>query len=134
MNSNRTPLFTAYVFGLTGLIDHVGHVKKFEGDQKNGLGYTGLYLASAAGHEYTVRMLIGRRADVNLFGGRYSNPVHAACFAGHVAVVQILINPGANAQSKGVFDNALQASFLGDHEEIYMILLEKVFHISNKND
>ncbi len=134
MNPAHTPLFTACVFGLTTLLDDITKADDFDWKQRNDLGQTGLYLASAFGHENIASLFINHGADVNASGGRHGNPLHAACFEGHTAVVQLLLDHGANPKSSGRFDNALQASLLGGNEDIVMLVLGNGFHIYSQND
>lgn len=134
LNSNYTPLFTACVFGLTSLVDDISQLKDLDSNMKNDLGHTGLYLASATGNEAVARVLLEHSADVNATGGRHSNPLHAACFAGHTTVVRLLLEYGATPHSRGVIHNALQASLLGGHEEVALVLLENGFDISSQSD
>ncbi|KAL8707486.1 MAG: hypothetical protein Q9225_007745, partial [Loekoesia sp. 1 TL-2023] len=132
LSPSGTPLFTACAFGLSGLIQRIGNTKHFDWNQINNVGQTGVYVASAFGYESVVRLLIGRGADVNARSGHYTYPLHAASFAGHLSVVKILLGCGAHIGARGVFDNALQASFLGDHEDVALMLLENGFDVCDK--
>ena len=133
-NPNYTPLFTACVFGLTNLLDDITPAIDFDWNQKNDLGQTGLYLASAYGYENIANLFVDHGADVDASGGRHGSPLYAACFAGNAAIVQLLLDHGADPKSSRRFDNALQASLLGDKEEVALLVLGKGFGISNQRD
>lgn len=132
VNSCHTPLFTACVFGLISLLYVISPPANFDWNQKNDLGQTGLYLASANGYEKIVRLFIDHGADINASGGRHGSPLHAACFLGHTTVVQLLLDHGADPKSSGRFDNALQASLLGDNEEVALLVLQSGFGVSTQ--
>ena len=74
---------------------------------------------------------IKRGAGRNATGGKYMLPLHAACFAGNPEVVRLLLEHGAQAQTRGVFDNAFQVASLGDYEEISVTLLQSLFETSS---
>ncbi len=133
-NPNNTPLFTACAFGLAKLIDCLARDDDFDWNQKNHFGQTGIYLACAFGYENIVRLLLGRGADLNAGGGRYLIPLHAASFAGHLHVVRALLEHGAQAHVKGVFENALQAALMGDHEDVAVMILQSGYGIANQED
>lgn len=107
MNPNHTPLFTVCIFGLTSILDNITQAHDFDWNQRNDLGQTGLYLASAAGYEKIASFFINHGADVNASGGRHGSPLHAACFVGHTAVVQLLLDYGADQKASARFNNAL---------------------------
>ena len=130
MNAEYSPLFTACAFGLTGLLDKIGMTAHFDWNRKSESGHTGLYLASVTGHENIVRKLIQHGADVNADGGKYTYPLHAAAFEGHIYIVRILLDVGAHVMSRGFFDSAYQAAFLGHHEDIAMVLLGSHYELS----
>ena len=134
ISPDHTPLFTACVFGLASLLDDITQANNFDWNQKNILGQTGLYLASAIGHEQIASLFVDHGADVNASGGRHGRPLQAACFAGHAGVVQLLLNHGADPKLSGRFDNALQASLLGDKEEVALLVLGNGFRIAIQND
>ena len=134
VNDDHTPLFTACVFGLSSLLDDTTQAQNFDWNQKNALGQSGLYLASALGHRNIASLFVDHGADVSVRGGKHGSPLHAACFAGHNAIVQLLLDHGADSKSSGGFDNAIQASLLGDKEEVALLVLRNGFGISNQND
>lgn len=91
MNQNYSPLFTAYIFKLTNLIDNIDRLKDFDWDIKNNIGYTKLYLASAANYETIAYILIRHGADLNAINKKHSTSLYTACFAEHTAVVRLLL-------------------------------------------
>ena len=88
-SQDHSPIFTACVFGMANLLDHITQDSDFDWNQKNSLGLTGLYLACSFGHLSIVRIFLDRGADVNVSGGRYGNPLQAACFEGYISIVQL---------------------------------------------
>jgi ankyrin repeat protein len=132
IHSGGSPLFTACVFGLNSLVDTLALTTDFDWNQKNDLGQTGLYLAAAAGHEAIVQKLLQYAPDVNPLGGKFNHPLHAACFAGYVPIVELLLDHGADPTLGP--KNALECSFLGGHENITLMLLENKFEISDQAD
>ena len=129
-----SPLFTACVHGFHGLLDQVGATKGFDWDQKNDLGHTGLYLASATGQTPTAHLLIQRGANVNIQCGRLGSPLYAACFAGHLSVVRLLLDSHADPRLGGTFENAVEAAFRGDHEDVAMSVLQTGFEFLNQEE
>ncbi|KAF9878883.1 hypothetical protein CkaCkLH20_03783 [Colletotrichum karsti] len=124
-STSRTPLFMICIFGLHGLLAEL-EVQDFSWDQPNTKCHTGLYLAASLGNSRIVEFLIGKKANVNVGCGRYGNPLHAACYYGHVDVVSKLLDHGACAKRAGpMFDNALDAAIRGGHESVAKILVEQ---------
>lgn len=79
-----------------------------------------------------MRLLIEKGVDLNMTGGKYTYPLHAAAFAGHTTVVQVLLANGADTGLKGVFDSTCQAAFLGQHEELVINLLEDHLELNSQ--
>ncbi|MCJ1463344.1 hypothetical protein MMC07_001951 [Pseudocyphellaria aurata] len=118
-------LFLISVFGLTGLLRVVfEHVADLDVNQTNKDGHTPVYLAAAFGHSTTVSMLVDHGADVNVKCGKYGSPLHAACFGGHLEVVDNLLKLGAASSTGVVFDDALQAACQGGQEDVALHLIE----------
>ncbi|KAL8724372.1 MAG: hypothetical protein Q9166_007983 [cf. Caloplaca sp. 2 TL-2023] len=133
-SQDRAPIFTLCVFGLADLLIQNLKATATDCNRKNDSGQTPLYLASSTGHLTVVRILLDRGADLNASGGRLSTPLQAACFQGYVDVVRLLIEKGANMKSRGLFQNALQASVMGNHEQIAMLLLHNGFEINGQSE
>lgn len=128
----NTPIFVASVYGLAGLLNRIAHNPDLNWNQKNDQGQTGLYLACVFGREGIVRFFIDRSADVHASGGRHGIPLQAACYEGHIHVVRLLLEGGANPNLSGKFDSALQAAFRGGHEDIVLLLLDRKLNIDNQ--
>lgn len=127
-------LYLISVFGLTGLLRVVfEHVTDIDVNQKNEYGHTPVYLAAALGHSTTVSELVEHGAIVNIECGRYGSPLHAACFAGHLEVVDNLLKLGANISYGAVFDDALKAACRGGHEDVALHLIESGLMIKSED-
>ena len=62
---------------------------------------------------------------INAQGGEYGNALQAASVNGHEAIVQLLLNHGADINAQGgEYGNALQAARSEGHEKIVQLLLE----------
>ena len=133
-SQDHTPLFTLCVFGLADLLNQMSQVINFDWNQKNDSGQTGFYLACSSGQQSIVRFLLDHGADVNPRGGRLGTPLQAACFEGYIDIVQLLIENGADTKSRGFFQNALQASIDGNHEDIAILLLQNGFKINDQSE
>lgn len=128
-------LFLISVFGLTGLLRVVvEHVADLDVNQKTKHGHTPVYLAAALGHSTTVSVLVDHGAIVNVECGSYGSPLHAACFAGHLEVVENLLKLGATITYGAVFDDALQAACRGGHEDVALHLIESGSMVKAEND
>lgn len=124
-NPEGSPLFVASIFGLDCLLRDIGlGVNTTNWDQRNDHGHTSLYLACASGSQSAALTLLDHGADPNAECGRFGNPLQAACFAGHVTVVELLLKNGALVYEKGAFSNALQACVKGHKEEAAKVLLK----------
>ena len=130
IHSDGSPLFTACIFGLTPIIDDLANRADYNWDQTNDSGQSGLYLAAVAGHGTIVRNLLQHQVLVNTSGGKFSYPLHAACFSGHASVVQLLLDHGADPKLGP--RSALEYALLGDHEDIALLLLEGRFDVTNQ--
>lgn len=67
-------------------------------DHPDADGNTALMLAAYHGHAETVRMLVGRGADVDLLNGRRQSPIAGALFKGEDEVVTALRVAGADLE------------------------------------
>jgi ankyrin repeat protein len=85
---------------------------------------TALYYASLCGLSGLVNYLIyTHREDVNANSGYLGTPLHAASYKGHIDVVHVLLDYGANVKStdKGT---PLYSAYCGGHFEVVRLLLE----------
>lgn len=132
MSPAMTPLFTACIYGMECLLQVVCRWQDFAVDLPNSLGHTGLYLAAASGRSRVVSSLLEMGADVNIQCGRHGSILYAACFGGHVDVVQQLLSHQAAAPSLDDLQAALQASFLAGHEDVARLLLQNELIVSSQ--
>ena len=131
-NSHDSPLFTACVFGLAPIVEELANSTEYDWSQTNDHGQSGLYLAAVAGHTTTVQHLLQHEVFVNAFGGKFGYPLHAACFSGHVSIVDLLLQHGADP--KLGIRSALEYALLGDHENIALLLLKSNFEVSDQSE
>ncbi|KAL8789942.1 MAG: hypothetical protein Q9195_006603 [Heterodermia aff. obscurata] len=132
LSSENTPLFVACAFGLQGLLERISVIRHTDWNSRNDHGQTGLYIAAALGNEKVVRFLVRKGADVHARGGKFVTPLQTACFSGHISIVEILISAGADPGVGGAFEDALQASLLGDQKDIALFLLGTDFNIRSQ--
>lgn len=100
-------------------------------DHKNLVGQTGLYLAAAYGYADIVHRLIQQGADCNIPCGRQGSPLVAACYAGHLAVVQVLLEAPVSMSNTGPSRNPIEAAARGHHEDVVLCLLENAHQKQN---
>ena len=107
---------------------------KFDWNQKNDSGQTGLYLAGVMGHDSLLPILLDNGASVNVSGGRLGTPLQAACFNGHSSIARLLLEKGADANFPGKFESALHAAVVSGNQDIALLILELGFKINNKGE
>ncbi|KAJ3886736.1 ankyrin repeat-containing domain protein [Lentinula edodes] len=93
------------------------------------LSGTPLYYGALKGLSEGVQKLISEpetaKVYINMTGGAYGNPLQAASFSGHKAIVKLLLEKGADVNAQGgEYGNALQAAAYGKNEAIVKLLLE----------
>ena len=136
-------LFLTSYFGLTATTGELLR-KGEEVDQSDSTGRTALYIASASGHAEIVKVLLTYGADISgrkpvgavkASGSAWWFPPwarddprsHALCVAaesGHIEVVQILIENGAEISEAGAFqDGALEGATFWGHTDVVRLLL-----------
>ena len=130
LHSGGSPLFTACVFGLVSIVDHLAHGPDYNWNQTNDLGQSGLYLAAARCQKTIVQRLLQHDIQVNAFGGKFGHPLHAACFRGDASIVKTLLDHGADPKLGS--RSALEYALLADNENIALLLLDDRFEISNQ--
>ena len=97
----------------------------------NGVNLSPLHLAAGSDHEDTVKLLLGRRFDINAFNQSFGTPL--CCAAAHARrnVVNLLLESGANIhESGGGPGSPLYADCLGRDVEIVRIFLRKGIRIN----
>ena len=83
-----------------------------------------LYYSSLAGMQEASDSLL-QIENANAWGGRYGNPLQAASYEGHEAIVKLLLENEAEVNAKGgYYGNALQAASYKGNEAIVKMLLE----------
>jgi ankyrin repeat protein len=130
IDSGGSPLFTACVFGLTSIVKDLAQMKEYDWNRTNDLGQSGLYLAAATGRKTIIQGLLRLEVNVNISGGKFDHPLHAACAYGHSSVVKLLLDHGANPKIGS--KSALEYSLLAGHESVASLLLTSKFGISSQ--
>jgi hypothetical protein len=86
---------------------------------------TALYYASLCGFSGLANYIICTHGeDVNAESGYHGTPLRAASYKGHIDVVRILLDHGANVNTIDKKKTPLNSAFSGGHLEILRLLLE----------
>lgn len=123
-SENSSPIFTICLIGRAEMLTQLCSGNGFDCNEKNALGATALYLASAKGHTEVVKHLLDIGADPNIKGGWFDYPLHAACVNGHGDVATCLLGHGADPSCNGKFSSAFEACAFGGQKAIAMTLLD----------
>jgi ankyrin repeat protein len=95
--------------------------------------FTPLRIASALGHIEVVKVLLDKRASIDLIDNGYT-PLHAAILRGHYSIVELLLQKGANPNiSNNNGDSPLHTAVNDVHHKIVEFLLEKGANINASN-
>lgn len=131
-NSQGSPLFAACFFGLGIIIERLTQSTLYDWNQENDLGQSGLYLAAVAGHQPIVESLLRHQANVNIEGGRFGYPLHAACYNGHTGIMKMLMEHGADPSLGS--KNALEYAVLAGQQKSALQLLNGNLSISTQEE
>jgi Ankyrin repeats (3 copies) len=70
-----------------------------------------------------IKALVSKSVDLDAIGGRYGNPLQAACFAGHEDIARFLLQKGANVNVLGgEYTHALLAAIYSKKPNIIALL------------
>lgn len=86
------------------------------------------YVACEENHTAVVRLLVERKANVNLVGGYSFRPINIAAWHGNEEVVRLLLENGAEIdpeQPEYWYGSALGAACRRGHVEVVKLLLSK---------
>ncbi|KAH7088114.1 ankyrin repeat-containing domain protein [Paraphoma chrysanthemicola] len=122
---SMTPLFTACIYGFEAVVDSLSTLESWEINEKNNLGYTGIYLASAAGQTGVVERMLKLGADITLECGRQTTPLQAACANGHGATVQLILGLSGHHISTEAVNSAVQMALRSGHEDIAVLIMQQ---------
>ncbi|MRR52756.1 MAG: hypothetical protein EG825_17945, partial [Rhodocyclaceae bacterium] len=90
------------------------------------LNLTPLHQAAAGGHLDTVKMLIGKGADVNARTQNGRTPLHLAAFGGHMETAEAIIAAGADVNARDNQGNTpLSLASAGGHGNTAEMLIAK---------
>jgi ankyrin repeat protein len=129
-----SPLFAICVFGLSSVLEKNAWPADCDWDQRNDYGHTYLYAASLSGYTQVAKFLLGRAASVNIECGRLGSALHCAAYRGHVEVVKLLLNHGADNKVGGKFENAVHAACQGNCEDVVLAILDHGSIITDQAD
>ena len=86
---------------------------------------TALYYASLCGFSGVAKYIICTHGeDVNAWSGFHRTPLRAASNKGHIDVVRVLLDHGANVNTIDKRNTPLRSAYVGGHLEIMRLLLE----------
>lgn len=68
--------------------------------------------------------LLDRLLNINEQGGHFGNALQAAAFGGHVKMVKLVLDHGANVHIAGRYGSALRAAALGGHDSVVRLLID----------
>ncbi|KAK2773762.1 multiple ankyrin repeats single kh domain-containing protein [Colletotrichum kahawae] len=128
-------LFLLSTFGLENpLRIALSQIHSVDVNRANELGCKPVYLASAFGHTNAVAILASYGAELNIECGKFGSPLHAACFNGHLQVVDELLELGAHTACGSTFKNALEAAFRGGQESVAVRLVDSGSSVTNESE
>ncbi|KAK5636768.1 hypothetical protein RRF57_012480 [Xylaria bambusicola] len=124
-SATKSPVFVASVYGILPIFEHLAATgEKVDWNTKNSRGVSAIYLAARFGQLEAMKYLLQTNADVNSQGGVFGNPAQAAAFNGHTAVLELLVNHGADVHASGRFSDTFQAALIGNQTAAMKLLLE----------
>lgn len=138
LNDSNSPLFFACVYGLPSIFEQMkaevaGSERKIDYDAKNINDTSAIYISARYGPATMLKLLLENGANADAAGGLFGNALQAAAFHGHLSIVLILLEWGADVFASGKFNSALEAAMSGLHEKVIMVLL-KVSNLTQKDD
>ena len=105
------PIYYASLLGLDQVLHELIHTEELESSK---------VLALSIGSKSKVA------EKVNAQGGDYGNALNGAAYHGHIQVMQMLLDRGANVNAQGEYSgNALQAASYSGHDKLVHMLLDR---------
>ncbi|KAH9985686.1 hypothetical protein BJV77DRAFT_1152736 [Russula vinacea] len=102
-----------------------GHARHPLAKHPSPLNATALYYASLCGFSGVASYIICTHGeDVNALSGYHGTPLRAASYKGHIDVVRVLLDHGANVNTIDKKKTPLTSAYGGRHLEIVRLLLE----------
>jgi ankyrin repeat protein len=102
-----------------------GHARHPLAKHPSPLNATALYYASLCGFSGVASYIICTHGeDVNALSGYHGTPLRAASYKGHIDVVRVLLDHGANVNTIDKKKTPLTSAYGGRHLEIMRLLLE----------
>jgi len=104
-------------------------------DHLDNAGRTGLWYASAFDRKKMARMLLGRGAKGDECGYGDS-PLHVACVTGHISIVKLIVQSGANinVRSHQLGDTPLSRACAYGHLEVARVLVSVGADVDSSNN
>ena len=103
---------------------HGGRARRPLARHPSPLNGTALYYASLCGFSGVVKYIICTHGeDVNAWSGYHGTPLRAASYKGHIDVVRVLLDHGANVNTSDKKNTPLISAYHGRHLEIMRLLL-----------
>ncbi|KAF4460127.1 ankyrin repeat [Fusarium albosuccineum] len=130
--NGRTPLHFASAYGHTDVVNFFASA--LNKDEAGDNGWAALHLASWNGHTGIVKHLAIRvQADIEKTEEFKQTPLHLAAKAGHLDVVEFLVQMGANMPAGLAGETPLQQAAEGGHSDIVQFLVEQGPSMSNQD-
>lgn len=79
------------------------------------------------------RLLKDIRTDINMSIGHFGNALQAAAFGGHPSMVRLVLEHGADIESRGRYGTALRAAALRGHDTVVGLLINQGASIDGEN-
>ncbi|KAJ0418747.1 ankyrin repeat-containing domain protein [Aspergillus carlsbadensis] len=92
-----------------------------------------LQMALFQGHARISKTLLSQIRDINIETSHFGNALQAAAFGGRVKMVQMVLDRGADVNSRGRYGTPLRAAALGGHDAVVNLLIEQGATAKGKN-
>ncbi|KAI0513325.1 hypothetical protein F5B22DRAFT_248616 [Xylaria bambusicola] len=125
-SATKSPVFVASVYGILPIFEYLAASgERVDWNTTNTHGVSAIYLAARFGQLEAMKYLLQTDSNVNSQGGIFGNPAQAAAFNGHTAVLELLVNHGADVCASGRFSDTFQAALIGNQNVALKLLLER---------
>ncbi|MBA3536702.1 MAG: ankyrin repeat domain-containing protein [Tatlockia sp.] len=121
------PLVVASEKGHTGIVELLLNIPGIDPNAQDQYGKTALIHACSSGHNNIVKLLIEKKANLNLQDKFGNLPLMLAAYRGHTEIIELLLNGpdvDPNAQDQHGQTALIQACIFG-HSSVVKLLIEK---------